>query len=378
MKKILFNCTTNVVGGGVKNSAIFISYAVKDEDKKYFFAISVAVYEVLKRWRIDCSEMYVFENSPAKSKKQRSRLKGIVENLGVDVVFTMAGPAYVKFSSPHVMGISNPYVTHADLYSYRFSKSWAATFKKLFSSFYQAVYSRRADSFIFQTETSRRGFCKRLLIDECRTHVVNNAIGEDFVSSIERIKKSPPETKLKDMRCTILCPAAPYPHKAIHLIPEIAKELKKSCDKKFIFLLTVNQESDFYKNLLYMAKCFGVSAEVETLGTFNYADVAKLYAGADIVFVPSILETFSASYLEAFASSKPLIVSDRSFSKDVCGDAALYVNVKEIRETAYKISKLMGSPEAQALLVRKGRVQLTKYGGQKSRYEALASVLNSC
>lgn len=97
---------------------------------------------------------------------------------------------------------------------------------------------------------------------------------------------------------TIFCPGADYTHKAFQFIPEIAKSLKEIIDIDFKFILTL-PDSKLWFRIANRAIELGVKDKIINRGPFSYTEANLLYAGADLVFVPSLLETFSASYLEA-------------------------------------------------------------------------------
>ncbi len=44
-----------------------------------------------------------------------------------------------------------------------------------------------------------------------------------------------------------------------------------------------------------------------------------------MVFIPTLLEVFSATYLEAMLMKKPIIASDLEFSRDICGESAYFL-----------------------------------------------------
>ncbi len=74
-KSVLFNCSTNVVGGGVKNSAIFIKSVFSNNDVNWIFAISPQVKQLLiKMGLVLDSRFEEFEKSPSKNLDSRKRL----------------------------------------------------------------------------------------------------------------------------------------------------------------------------------------------------------------------------------------------------------------------------------------------------------------
>ena len=50
---ILFNCSTNNVGGGMKNSALFIQESLKDNSIKWNYAVSEEIANFLTKFSIN-------------------------------------------------------------------------------------------------------------------------------------------------------------------------------------------------------------------------------------------------------------------------------------------------------------------------------------
>ncbi len=372
--KILFNCTTNIVGGGVKNSAIFIKYALKDKRFQYIFAVSPQVKDILDKWNVNTDQMYLFDISPARDKNQRNRLKKLSKDLKADMVFTMAGPAYIDFDILHVMGMSNPYVSHVDLQGLRIGNSPFAIMKNILLTSYQSYYARKADFFIFQTNAARNGFCKRLFIDKSRTEVIVNSIGNEF---LDYFRNQPFKNMDINSKISIFCPAAAYKHKALHLIPSIANKMREKTQGKyeFEFILTIDKDLSYWLEIENITKKLNVKKYIKTIGLFNYTEAPKLYEKSDLVFVPSILETFSASYLEAFVAKKPLIVADKGFARDICKDGAIYIDPFDPSATAEIINDLIMNVKKQEDIVEKGNKVVKLYGDQKNRYENIVNYL---
>jgi glycosyltransferase involved in cell wall biosynthesis len=365
--RILFNCSTNVVGGGLKNSAIFIRYALNNKDFEWEYTISKPVADLLTKLKIPLDKMHVFETSPARSIKERKRIRDLAEQLNVDLVYSMAGPVYVKFKKPHIMGISNPYYTHADLQGYFIGRNLKQKVLLILQHIYILFFIRKANYFIFQTKESMKGFCMRYLVNKKRTRVISNAIGNEF---IEHFKNKKTDTIDVSKTIQIFCPAAAYPHKAIHKVPEIAYELNKEANSTYTFLfkISIDKNSNYCKVIEYMTQKLGVAHLIENIGAFSYSESLKLHEAADLLFVPSILETFSASYLEAMAAKIPLIVANKNFAKDICGEGAIYSNPFNAKKTAQKIHNLISDPDQQLKIINEGQKVLKRFGNQENRF----------
>jgi glycosyltransferase involved in cell wall biosynthesis len=62
------------------------------------------------------------------------------------------------------------------------------------------------------------------------------------------------------------------------------------------------------------------------VGPKHGEDLLSLYRMADGCVFPSICESFGHPLVEAMAMDKPLICADRPYARELCGDAALYVD----------------------------------------------------
>lgn len=370
--KILFNSSTNVVGGGVKNSAIFIKYALMDSFFDWEFAISPQIKSILVKWGISCegTNFLLFNESPARNLESKLRLKDLVEKNKYALVYTMAGPAYINFSTIHVMGISNAFITHADWDAFSLMKNFFYSIRYIGKSFVQLLYSRKADYFIFQTEQARNSYCKRAIIPKNKTFIVTNAFDDSLVK-IENDSFS------KTDIFRIFCPGADYIHKGFQFIPSIAKAMKRmgKSDFKFNFILTL-PEGKLWNQIKNKADDLGVSENIVNRGAFNYSEVCQVYNEADLVFVPSLLETFSASYLEAISFQKKLVVSDKDFAREICNGYAEYVNPKNPVQTAEILLSAMQSKDVDISRTLLGKSILKKFGNQTERFEKIRQIIS--
>ena len=360
--KILFNCTINVVGGAVQNAANFIRYAALNNEYQFLFIVSPAVNAVLKKWVISPSNLHVI-GSPARSKLARKAILALEKEFNPDIVYTMAGPTYVRFKAPHIMGISDPYITHADAMSLFLNRSkcqaWSFGLKELVKGWY-ARFS--ADYFLFQTETSRDGFCRRYGWDPKKTSLLQNALGESFFKQAAELKVFTGGAR------KIFVPSAYYSHKNLEIIFEVCRLLKYSGrEDDFVFITTVPSDSIFAKRLDEL----GLNSLIHNVGPYTYNDAHRLYSDADAVFIPSVLETFSTSYLEAIAMAKPLIVADRPFSREVCGDYPHYYSPLYAEDSLKTLSVAVAS---EVDLVERQKI-ISRYGSQEERFAKATSIL---
>ncbi len=91
------------------------------------------------------------------------------------------------------------------------------------------------------------------------------------------------------------------------------------------------------------------------------------------MFIPSLLETFSTSYLEAIAARKPLVVANTKFSKEICGEYANYYSPTDV-DDAYSVLLNVISID-MVIEASQSDPILSRYGTQEERYETIKSIL---
>ena len=168
---------------------------------------------------------------------------------------------------------------------------------------------------------------------------------------------------------TLLTIASNYPHKNLAIIKDVCKCLKiRYPSFKFRFVLTIDKSAFPEIN-----KC----TEVLVLGKVDISQCPFLYEQSDIMFLPTLLECFSASYPEAMRMGKPIMTSSIGFAKGLCGKAAIYfdaLNAKEIADKIYRLS--MDSTLKERLIIEEIK-QLAEYDNNIQRLEKYMQIIES-
>jgi len=98
-----------------------------------------------------------------------------------------------------------------------------------------------------------------------------------------------------------------------------------------------------------------VASHVTFTGTIPYEEVARFYAESDIFVFPSLAESFGHPLVEAMATGLPIIASDISICREICGEAAVYFNPCDPADLAEKIVLLKNQPGLRRRLGQYGR-----------------------
>ncbi|ELY2743338.1 glycosyltransferase [Cronobacter turicensis] len=372
---VVFNCSTNVIGGGIQNSVNFISQVLKNEGYglEWFFLLSPQVYEQVKNI-LPQGSFFIAYDSPASSFLVRNKIKKIVDLVSPKVVYTSAGPAYIEFGVPHIMGCSNPYILGASQYAYSLCGNKKEQIKRKLKTAYQRINIKKANVWVVQTESSKVQL-QNIVGETAQIHIVYNSLSEEFLNFLNQrsISGDYIEQLSNGPVCKILVPTAYYKHKDLERVPVAAALLRKRYSGKFKIIFTVGSDKDYY-NIVEIAKKNGVEDLIENIGAYSHSQALSIYSKYDVVLQPSALEVFSTSYIEAMSTLKPLVVPDFDFAKSICGNYAYYYSANDINsyvEALYNAIQHINFGERYHMAMQ----IVKKYGSQEQRVNKIVTLI---
>lgn len=372
--RVLLNAATVRVGGGIQAAAAFIGSVLEDPAGiDWSFAVSGALADALAGLGIDPArpEMTTLGGGPARSLAVRRRLVFLPRQLDAMAVFTFFGPAYVRFYRPHLCGVADGWVTHADALAYGALPGPVARARRRLMCRYKAYWFRQADAWVTEAEVAREGLCRRIGCAPSAVSVVPNTCGPRYLDGGDGRVLLPPSRRRR-----ILCFSAYYRHKHLEVIPEVAARLRTlGSVPPFEFVLTLSDRREV-RDLLGQAARLGVGDALVNIGPVALGDGPALYRSCDLAFQPSLLETFSSSYPEAMAMGIPLVVSDRTFARSICADAALYFDPLNPEAAAATLAQILADGALGECLVAAGRRRLTAFGSPTDKQRRLLDVVH--
>ena len=92
-------------------------------------------------------------------------------------------------------------------------------------------------------------------------------------------------------------------------------------------MITLASEQHFKAaRILQTLKKERLDEVVINVGPVRMSNVPSLYNQCDGLLMPTLLESFSGTYVEAMYHRKTILTSRLDFAEDVCGAAAFYFN----------------------------------------------------
>jgi len=347
-------------------ATMFLRQAIKNpQDFDWRFAVSMAVADELLKFGQPLEDIHVFERSPAQHLPSRRRLLELESVCGADLVFSVAGPAYVRFKSKHVIVCSEPWVTHAGLTAYRslrFPDEWLRI--RMLTTYKRRSF-RTANAWILQTETAREGLQRNIGVSASDCYVVPATCDAQYREDGFVVPFPGVDTKVR-----LLCFSAPYKHKNLLVIPRVAQQLAQLRPARhFEFVFTLPDTSPAWRKIERLSQRLGVQDRIVNLGQIPVAQGASLYRTCHVCFLPTVLESFSATYPEAMAMGMPIVTSDLNFAHDVCRDAAMYFAPRDPRQAADRVIELVENEAIWNRLIANGKGRLAELPTPEQQYQ---------
>jgi len=365
--KLIIDNSNLFAGGGLQVSASFLRDLKKINlsDKFHIIQSSNAIKVIENEQFPDNFTFYNLGKLEEKSKSRRIKsVKKIENKVEPDCIFTLFGPSYHKSKFPKLVGFAIPYIIYQNSPFFKKISVKENIYYKLLSILKVYSFKKYSDALIFETENARKTFVEKTnyLKD---TYTVGNTLNEIFFKPSEwKDYENIPSNSFK-----ILFLTANYPHKNMMILPEVIRILKEKFHlKDFKFLITLNKS-----DLNFSEFC---NENIEYLGKVDLEKIPSLYKQSNIVFIPTLLEVFSATYLEAMLMKKPIIASDLGFSRDICGHSAYFCEPINPESYAEGIFKLTNDESLRNDLVTKGTENLKRFGSSMDRTKKYLEIIN--
>ena len=162
---------------------------------------------------------------------------------------------------------------------------------------------------------------------------------------------------------TFLCLARYYPHKNIEMCVEAMKTLALTGQQARLLITVDAADHPRARTLLQRIRRDKWDASIENLGTVAQSELPRIFGSADAVLLPTLLESFSRTFLEAMHYELPILTSDRDFARRICGEAAVYFDPLDAESVAAAMARVMDDEALRRELVVRGLKEAARFPG---------------
>ena len=363
--RVLVNASNIHVGGGTQVALSFINFLYKFPHFDFIVLASDKVYNQLEigllpiNVRVEKGDFGIKQYLRGNSKQ----ILKLEEQISPDIVFTIFGPSYWTPKSPHLMGFAMPWLINPTSQAFKELpfKIWLI---KIIQNYIKGYFTKKnAKFFVVETEDVKKRLEKYFNVPLSNTWVADNTYNQHF----NLVEIAPSRTSSFFELLTI---TANYPHKNLRIIKKVIPILKQR-GLKVRFTLTI-PDVDFNE-------MFGDEKEyVRNLRPISSKDCPKYYNQADALFLPTLLECFTASYPEAMVMKRPILTSDLPFAKQICGEeGALFFDPLNPVDIVNQIETLVNNEQLYNDLVAKGLIRVKQFLTSEERAEKYISIFEA-
>lgn len=371
-KKILVNAANLHSGGGVQVAVSFLTELIRFRSKLYDFDISVNLSTKVKS-ELDLVSNKLDEFFDARVvnifgwSSQSASDRKLFD--GFDLVFTVFGPMYFRCDTKiHLVGFAQSWIVYPD------NECWSrfGFLEKIKSRAKYALqwfYFRRATRLVCELEHVRnklvdfKGWPAELI------DVVYNCVSPVFFdrSLWEFVDLGP-----RDHCFRVGFVGRDYAHKNIGILASVHDIARQVYGIDIKFYVTLSSDEWARRDQKFKSACVNV-------GVISLAQCPYFYEQVDGVIFPSLLESFSATPLEAMAMGKPLFASDRGFVKDCCLDYPYYFDPLDPNSVAGVVcdfvKSLSSNLEAVQLNLAKAREHSLRFSSSEGRFNGYINIM---
>lgn len=373
--RILINTisTKKHSGGAFQIAYNYLIKTLEHQEVEWVYVVSEDLDEILPESIKSKGHYYVFPTQPDflhSYKSVKNKLKSLEASIKPDVVYSITAPSYFKFDAPEVMRFTNPWVTHPNKYAW----SVLSIKEKVFYYLYgvnQKRLIRNNHYFITQTTTCAKGIQRITGLPTDNIKVINNVLPAIFQSiNNDHVDDG-------GNFVNIACVGAATTHKNFDIIPDLIYELKnKGYSNVRVHVTLPDDEPTLYVIKNGLDK-YNISNMLVNHGRLSQKDLAILYKQCHFCFLPTLLEVFSASTVEAMYFQLPIVATDFQFNREVLEDSCLYYEPQNAKAAANQFVRLLNDVNLQEKLKDRMRTRLSKYSDYDAHFNSILDFLES-
>ena len=301
----------------------------------------------------------------------KKSLKELEQKLLPDIIYTITAPCYFKFDAIEVMRFTNPWVAHPNAYAWK-----SLPFKSRIRTWLYCQNQRRLirnnQYFITQADSTKKGIIRITGVPEDHVKVISNVLPAKIASADNK------RNALTNGRIGIACVGTPMSHKNLVIVPDIIKVLEKKYRMtNVVFHLTMRPDYEVSKRVLKRIRDLKVEDRVVNHGQISQPELVEVYKSCQYAFLPTLLEVFSATSLEAMYFDLPIVATDFSFNREVIADAGLYCKPNDAEDSADKLFTLFTDKQLCQLLSMRMNKRLQKYNRHQENFETTVDFLKN-
>lgn len=376
MSIYLINCSNLKNGGGLQVADSICRQLHRFQEHFFFVVLSSQLTTTQKAMEgvgnVKCVTYDLKDDWRSLLLGRNRFLDGLVEKNHVDAVLTVFGPSRWWPRVPHLCGFAR-----AQLLNLNDNLNLNVNLReRLTYDVWRWGFRRSSDT--FYTENAYISAMLPKMIRGAKVYTVTNYYNQVFDQPEQWTRNVNVNLNLNVNHndndngrvVTLLTVSSTAVHKNLGIMVPVSEYLERVYpDFRFRFVLTCSEAP--FPLPEHLRKHFVF------IGKVDVAECPNLYEQADIMFMPTLMECFTATYPEAMRMEVPIVTTDLEFARGLCGEAACYYSALDAEAAAEAIYKVATDEVYRLRLTANGKEQLKKFDNYEQRAEKLVEILET-
>ena len=365
---IVINAANLKSGGALQVAySLIYEFTIIGSNHEFLILSSPQVYDQICELELSRNfEIKLINRSPSSIITRAKIVKSLdkhVEDFKGNVVLTIFGPSYWTPKVYHISGFADGWCYNPSSIAYSQLDLIEKIKRKLLSKYKLFHLKRSSNSIFVETQDAKSKLETILNNSKLPIWVISNTYSHLY-DEVEEFESTTLHKDGSNINCNFLLLCTNNPNKNIKILNKIIPILK---DKLPLinFFVTISDE-DYIKIITKSNRDY-----VTNLKSLSVTECIEAYKKVDFLFLPTLLETFTATYPEAMIMKKPILTSDLSFARDICGDAAIYFDPLNPEDISNKIIALVRNKSEIEEIIRRGEIRVKNFPSAKDRAEEI-------
>ncbi len=221
---------------------------------------------------------------------------------------------------------------------------------------------------IAQTKTAKDRLESIYGLDNIK--IVPNTVSLENISGGEFFNFNLPKDKIKLYYLTYY-----YSHKNLEIFLPLARKIKELSLPYCIVTTIAPTQHKKAEKFLNNIKNERLDDIILNIGPVAMTNVPSLYFQCNALLMPTLLESFSGTYVEAMYHQKTILTSNLDFAHDVCGEAAFYFDPLDINSILSSIKFAFKDNNMRIRKIEEGKNKLSQLLTWKQAFDKYQELL---
>lgn len=286
----------------------------------------------------------------------RFSLPKIIDAFKPDLLFGAGNLGLYKPKCPQVILFQRPQL----IYPIRYARTgWIETIRNLILKRVFADSLIETDRVFCQTPVAQKRLSEAFHYPLDKIGIMPNAVSA--FSKAMAVETKIPEVFREKKSFDLFFLTKYYTHKNLEILIPVFRDFRGIMkDVRCIITIASNQHPRA-KVLLRAIEKYSLQENIVNVGQLEQSELEGYYRCSDALFFPTLLESFSGTYLEAMYFNCPILTSDIDFAHYICDDAAVYFNPWVATDIVDKIKLIRENEKYRKALVDKGKKRVAGF-----------------